>query len=186
MQYENSKLLPTTKRRVLMKHLVSILVFGFALAAMADEGFVQQISVRGQGYYPDRITADAVCFMNGIPASNGFTQWRQAGNKIEGLRSYDGRNFSRDKWGGGMALDTVSCSQRRQPTQVSVRGQSYYPDRYTAQAICSFNGYYQEAGYTQWKQAGDKIEGQRSYDGRPYFQTEIWYGGYALDTVICQ
>lgn len=149
-------------------------------------GQVVQISVKGQGYYPDRYTADAICRYNNHYEAVGFTQWRQAGNKIQGLRSYDGRPFFQTEiWYGGMAIDMVSCLSSAQPTNINVRGQGYYPDEMTATAVCRLNGLWRTTGYTQWKQAGNKIQGQRSYDGRPFFQSEIWYGGMALDMVQC-
>ncbi len=150
---------------------------------------IVNVNVRGQGYFPDQLTADAVCRLHGHSQSAGFTQWKQAGNRIQGQRSYDGRPyFQSEVWNGGMALDSVNCwlGGRRQPTMISVRGQGYYPDEPTANAICLFNGFRRTVGFTQWKQAGDRIEGLRSYDGRPYFQTAIWGGGMALDSVNCR
>lgn len=157
-----------------------------ALSATADEGFMQVISVKGQGYYPDRMTAQGVCAANGYAGAVGFTQWRQAGDKIQGLRSYDGSAyFQSATWRGGMALDTVNCSQNPRPSNVSVKGQGYYPDRLTAHGVCIANGFYQAVGFTQWRQAGDKIEGLRSFDGSAFFQSHIWRGGMALDIVNC-
>ncbi|MDZ4660436.1 MAG: hypothetical protein SGJ18_02335 [Pseudomonadota bacterium] len=175
-----------------MKIFLISSILSFSLGALADfsdfDRYTQNINVRGQGYYPDQLTADAVCRLNGLEFSAGYTQWRQAGDRIQGLRSYDGRPyFQSATWGGGMALEVVSCMDgRRQPTSINVRGQGYYPDQLTAHAICLFNGYYRTAGYTQWRQAGDRIQGLRSYDGRPYFQSAIWGGGMALDVVNCQ
>ncbi len=148
------------------------------------------VSVRGQGYFPDHATANGVCISKGYGDAVGYTQWRQAGDQIQGMRSYDGSAFFQSHvWRGGMALDEVSCRYRggQGPSaQISVRGQGYYPDDLTAQAICVFNRYRGTTGFTQWQQAGDQIEGQRSYDGRPYFSRAVWRGGMAIDVVNCQ
>ncbi len=69
---------------------------------------------------------------------------------------------------------------------VSVKGQGYFPDLLTAQGVCVSQGYSRAVGYTQWQQAGNKIQGLRSYNGSAFFQSHIWYGGMALDIVNCQ
>ncbi len=158
-----------------------------AMSASATENFNQVINVQGQGYFPDRLTALGICVANSYPSVAGFTQWRQAGDKIQGLRSFDGSAFFQSHiWRGGMALATVTCVQNPSPTTLSVKGQGYYPDRLTAHGLCVANGFFQAVGYTQWRQAGDKIEGLRSFDGSAFFQSHVWRGGMALDTVSCQ
>lgn len=69
---------------------------------------------------------------------------------------------------------------------VSVKGQGYFPDQLTANGVCLSKGFRQAVGSTQWKQAGAKIEGLRSFDGSAFFQSHIWYSGMALDNVLCQ
>ena len=177
-----------------MKLIMISSIICFALSAQAQyrhprNRHIETISVRGQGYFPDALTATGICLANGGRQAIGFTQWRQAGDKIEGMRSYDGSAFfSTTVWRGGMAIDTVNClmSYYPRPAGISVRGQGYFPDELTAQGVCVANGYYRTVGFTQWKQAGDKIEGMRSFDGSAFFSTTVWRGGMALDVVNCE
>lgn len=149
-------------------------------------GNVVQVNVKGHGYYPNELTAHAICLLKGHSDSVGFTQWRQAGDVIQGQISRDGRPyFESIVWRGGMAIDTVTCRPVQQPVNISVRGAGYYPNELTAHAICLLKGYSQSLGFTQWRQAGDVIQGQYSRDGRPYFETLVWRGGMAIDTVTC-
>ncbi len=162
------------------------IIFSFILLFTANVFANQTINVQGAGYFPDRLTADAVCTFKGMGYSVGYTLWRQAGDVIEGLRSYDGRPyFSREVWRGGMALATVNCSGGG-PISISVRNQGYFPDFLTARAVCAFRGMSDAVGFSQYRQAGDVIEGLRSFDGRPYFSREVWRGGMSLDVVNCQ
>ena len=175
-----------------MKILILAAILSFSVDSFAQRfpGRGVVVNVRGAGYYPDHSTANGVCFLRGYGETMGFTQWRQAGDKIQGMRSYDGSAFFQTHvWGGGMALDQVRCRIRGglgHQARVNLHGQSYYPDELTAQAICVFNGYWGTTGFTQWQQAGDIIEGQRSYNGRPYFSRHVWRGGMAIDVVNCQ
>lgn len=162
------------------------IIFSFILLFAANVFANQTINVQGSGYYPDRNTADGVCAFRNLGHAVGYTQWRQAGDVIEGLRSYDGRPyFQREVWRGGMALATVTCSYGG-PISISVRNQGYFPDFLTARAVCVQRGMVETVGYTQYRQAGDVIEGLRSYDGRPFFQRAVWRGGMSLDVVNCQ
>ncbi|OQW53435.1 MAG: hypothetical protein A4S09_07485 [Proteobacteria bacterium SG_bin7] len=162
------------------------IILSFVLLFAADVFANQTINVQGAGYYPDHYTADAVCAFRNLGRANGYTLWRQAGDVIEGLRSFDGRPyFQREVWRGGMALATVNCSYGG-PISISVRNQGYYPDFLTARAVCVFKGMSDAVGFTQFRQAGDVIEGMRSFDGRPYFQREVWRGGMSLDAVNCR
>lgn len=69
---------------------------------------------------------------------------------------------------------------------ISVKGHGYYPSELTAHAICILNGYSGAMGFTQWRQAGNIIQGQYSRDGRPYFETLVWSGGMAINEVTCR
>lgn len=150
--------------------------------------YIVAVSVRGQSYYPDNLTAEAVCRLNGKGPLAGLTQIKQAGDRIDGQRSIDGRpQFSPVAWRGGMALDVVTCydnHMRRDPIVIAAGG-LFHPDQMTAQAICVSRGFYRENGFSQSKVAGNRIDGQRSYDGRPYFMPATWYGGMAISTVSC-
>lgn len=144
------------------------------------------VDVRGQSYFPDEYTARAICLLNNHVDVYTFTQFKQAGNIIEGRQSPDGRPFFQvSRWGGGYALDTVVCFSRPTPITFSVRGQSYSPDQMTALALCARQGKSQLVTFDQFKQAGNAIEGQKSYDGRT-FSVVKFYGGYSIDTVTCQ
>ncbi|MDZ4660661.1 MAG: hypothetical protein SGJ18_03485 [Pseudomonadota bacterium] len=68
------------------------------------------VNVKGQGYYPDQLTAQGICLANNLYRAVGFTTWRQAGAALEGKRSFDGSAFFHvDKWYTGIAIDTVNC-----------------------------------------------------------------------------
>ena len=155
----------------------------------------EYISVQGQSFFPDQRTAQAICRYNRAGDVVEYTQSRQAGDRIDGKRSFDGRpNFQRYTWGGGMSLDLVTCSGDSygggyppyQPAQISVSRQLFYPDQTTAQAICDLNGYQQQVGFTTERVAGDRIDGKRSFDGRPNFQPYTWGGGNDLESVFCR
>lgn len=70
--------------------------------------------------------------------------------------------------------------------EVDVRNQGYYPDQLTAQGVCVANGGSIAVGFTQHKQAGNIIEGKRSFDGSAFFRPHVFGGGYSLDRVSCQ
>jgi hypothetical protein len=156
----------------------------------------EYISVRAQSYFPDMMTAQAICRLNRVGDAVTFTQYKQAGDRIDGKRSFDGRpNFLPETWGGGMSLDVITCSGGYggggpggggQSVTISVSRQLFYPDQMTAQAICTLNGYYRAVGFTSEKVAGDKIDGKRSFDGRPNFLPATWHGGNDIENVFCR
>ncbi|OQW48212.1 MAG: hypothetical protein A4S09_13970 [Proteobacteria bacterium SG_bin7] len=189
-----------------MKKLLSVLLLAAAPSAFAQ---VDAVTFKvPAGFHPSLGTAHALCKRKGYNRSVGFTQFKQAGDKIGGQYSPDGTTLQPFDWGGGMAIATISCTSQvaQQPVpqsrpsqpvpvpqpapspngvvKVNING-GYYPDENTAHALCRMKGYDSSVGFTQFRQAGNWIRGQISYDGRPFFDTYDWSGGMAIAVVSC-
>lgn len=142
------------------------------------------VDVKGQGFYPDTTTANALCASRGHQEMSTFYAWQQAGGALQGTRSYDGITFNSYKWYTGSAIDKVLCYVQVQPLTVDVKGQGYFPDHTTALALCRSRGKAQVQTFIPWQQAGGALAGVRSYDGVT-FNSDKWYTGTAIDKVIC-